>query len=450
MAGSNEQIEQWNLQHKAYQADASSVAFYRNIDQQRTTVQQDMIQLLQSFLDGIITVKVFNTLFQQKTHDAQNAFNLRGMSGGMFFNKLVKYIHDEEMLARRLRSVLVVPKETRDGQRRMQSFICFLEELIAGQQATREQLQPARVPFFLSVWWHMQDSKRWPIFYPLVYAVLLSETERVRSPQDVIDQYLVFRRRFLRLAKALGLSPWELEHVLTWYGQHHLRESVLNKHNIRSMSLKSGSELMAEKHARRVASNSHATIQQDMSSQENEPLHKNEQDTHTHLQWLLAKLGWKVGCSVWIAINDHQKVWNNERLGDLSLPSLPLFTDSAFQHIIRRIDVLWLSQETIVAAYEIEHTTDIAIGLLRLYDLGALCSHADYLCIVAPHDRFRRIQFELSRPVFYGQEMHHRCRLISEELLLEQEKHILRWAGSLSVIENLLHPFEENTSQGAS
>jgi type II restriction enzyme len=109
--------------------------------------------------------------------------------------------------------------------------------------------------------------------------------------------------------------------------------------------------------------------------------------------------------------------------------------------------VLWLYHETIVAAYEIEHTTDIATGLLRLYDLGALCSHADYLCIVAPQDRFRRIRFELSRPAFNGQEMHTKCRLISEEFLLEQEEHMLRWAGNLSVIENLLYPFDERTNQ---
>jgi hypothetical protein len=443
---SNEQIKQWHLRWRTYQTDTSSVMLHKNIDQQRLAVQQDMVQLLQSFLDGAITVKVFNTLFQQKTHGAQNAFNLRGMSGGMFFNKLVKYIHDDEMLACQLQSVLVAPKEIRDGRLLMQSFICFLEELIEGQQVTREQLQPARVPFFLSVWWHMQDSKRWPIFYPLAHAVLLSETERASSPQDVIDQYLVFRTQFLCLAKALDLSSWELEHILTWYGQHHL-ESLFDKHTIRSMSLNRGTETIPKKHARRIGNKSHTMIQYDMPLEEDRPIHKNGQDTHTHLQWLLAKLGQKVGCSVWIAVNDHQKVWNNERLGDLSLPSLPLFTDSAFQHIIRRIDVLWLCQETIVAAYEIEHTTDIAIGLLRLYDLGALCSHADYLCIVAPRDRFKRIQFELSRPVFHGQEMYHKCRLISEELLLEQEEHMLRWAGSLSVIENMLHPFEESTSR---
>src|SRR5215472_15629069 len=45
--------------------------------------------------------------------------------------------------------------------------------------------------------------------------------------------------------------------------------------------------------------------------------------SHTHIQWLLARLGRKVGYRVWVASNDHNKVWNQERLGDLSLKTLP-------------------------------------------------------------------------------------------------------------------------------
>jgi hypothetical protein len=45
---------------------------------------------------------------------------------------------------------------------------------------------------------------------------------------------------------------------------------------------------------------------------------------------------------------------------------------------------------------------------------------------VAPQERFRCIQFELSRPVFHTQQLHDKCRLIAEEVLLEHEEHILR------------------------
>ena len=110
------------------------------------------------------------------------------------------------------------------------------------------------------------------------------------------------------------------------------------------------------------------------------------------------------------------------------------------QQIIRQIDVLWLHDNDIVAAYEIEQAcTDVYTSLLRLYDLGALFPERQvHLCVVAPQDRFEKVRFELSRPTFREQGQRKPCTLISEELLLQQEAHILRWASSPAVIEELI------------
>ena len=160
----------------------------------------------------------------------------------------------------------------------------------------------------------------------------------------------------------------------------------------------------------------------------------------THLQWLLAKLGHKVGCRVWIAASDHSKECQRERLGNLSLPTLPVLADTPVQQIIRQIDVLWLLDNDIIAAYEIEQAhTDVSTSLLRLYDLDALLPTREvHLCIVAPSDRFEKIRFELSRPTFRDLAPRKNCALISEELLLQQETHILRWASSPAVVEELI------------
>ena len=327
----------------------------------------------------------------------------------------------------------------------MRSFMRFLATLIAEQRITRAQIQPARVPFFLSAWWHLQETNCWPMYYPLVHGVLTSEELHGQAPLDPIRDYFLFRAQFLALAKALSLTSWELEHLITWYGQGHAREQVFLQGIM--VHVKSDTEVTLqepEEHMQKRRVRLEKRASQNIALVEEEAVPpKRDDETHTHIQWLLAKIGLKVGCTVWIARNDHSKRWQNERLGDLSLPTLPSFADAAFQQIIRRIDVLWLHQEKVVAAYEIEHTTAIATGLLRLYDLGVLCSHTDYLCIVAPQERFRRIQFELSRPVFHTQQLHEKCRLIAEEVLLKHEEHILRWAGSLSVIDDLLYPFKE-------
>jgi hypothetical protein len=177
-----------------------------------------------------------------------------------------------------------------------------------------------------------------------------------------------------------------------------------------------------------------------IDGEEEQQRQESERDTstHTRIQWLLAKIGCQVGCDVWIAANDHNKSWNGERLGDLSLKALPPLVDSASRRIINLIDVLWLRRDEVVAAYEIEHTTSIASGLLRLYDLDALCrTSIMHLCVVIPHPSLKRFQSVLARPAFQRLNMQKRCLIIQEETLLQQAEHILRWASSPTVITRL-------------
>jgi hypothetical protein len=51
--------------------------------------------------------------------------------------------------------------------------------------------------------------------------------------------------------------------------------------------------------------------------------------------------------------------------------ALPLQFDEATNRTIELIDVLWLQGNAIVAAFEIESTTSIYSGLLRMADLFA-------------------------------------------------------------------------------
>src|SRR5260370_2066076 len=174
---------------------------------------------------------------------------------------------------------------------------------------------------------------------------------------------------------------------------------------------------------------------------------KNERDKsdHTQIQWLLAKIGYQVGCDVWIAANDHNKSWNSERLADLSLKALPPLLDSSSRRIINLIDVLWLRGDDVVAAYEIEHTTSISSGLLRLYDLDALYpTSIMHLCVVIPHPSLKRFQSILARPAFQRLNMQKRCLVIQEETLLQQADHILPWASSPLVITRLALSVEQS------
>src|SRR5712691_6853313 len=320
---SNEQIDQWRQTRKAYLEDISSVTCDRSTDQQRSHAQNEMIQLLNSFLDGAITIKEFNTVFQQKTHDAWNAFHLQGMSGGLFLNKLVKYVPNEDTFGHLFRLMIRVPEETQDGRRQMQAFVRFLEGLIASGQITRIQLQPARVPFFLSAWWHIQDPERWPIFYLDVRQALLQKETHSREAPDPVEAYFEFRTRFLSLAKEIVLSSWELEHLCDWSANKKPNGSATEKKE-RPVGSRNNGNQASQRQVCMVAIQA-AIKSQNTTGTEGEDSNSSQAaqliSCRTHLQWFLAKLGRKVGCQIWITANDQSKVCQHERLGDLSLSS---------------------------------------------------------------------------------------------------------------------------------
>ena len=289
----------------------------------------------------------------------------------------------------------------------------------------------------------MQNPERWPIFYLDIRRVLLVEERDLPRPQGPVETYFAFQTRFLALAEGLGLFSWELEHLAAWYVQRGRNKSDNGRTRASSDSKSDGHHASPEKQTGVLASGTGSKNRNGTAAGgEEDGADKDEcvVSRRTHLQWLLAKLGQKVGCRVWIAARDHSKVCRGERLSNLSLPSLPIIGDATFQHIVCQIDVLWLLGNDVIAAYEIEQArSDLSTSLLRLYDLGALLPTREvHLCVVAPSDRFEKIRLELSRPALRDQGTRERCALISEELLLQQEAHILRWAGSPSVVEALI------------
>ncbi len=76
----------------------------------------------------------------------------------------------------------------------------------------------------------------------------------------------------------------------------------------------------------------------------------------------------------------------------------------ARQRRVRLIDVLWLQGDAVAAAFEIEHSTSIYSGIVRLLDLapGGASSLADSLFLVAPDDREAQVRAQLMRPAFLG------------------------------------------------
>jgi hypothetical protein len=120
------------------------------------------------------------------------------------------------------------------------------------------------------------------------------------------------------------------------------------------------------------------------------------------VQSLIAQAGHKMGFSIWIPAADRGLVlreWAGEppRL----LERLPLNYDDVTLKTIEQIDVIWLRGRSIVRAFEVEHTTSVYSGILRMADLLALQPNMDIkLHIVAPIERREKVFSEIRRPVF--------------------------------------------------
>ncbi len=215
-------VEHWRRLYEEFLADKQSVVYFEGVDTNRLVDRQEMVVLLNDYLASRVSTEEFRATFDRKTRSEWNTFGLKGMSGGMFLNLLVKHITDEQMLADQLRRVLLVPGDANDGRERMRNFMQFLESLIVAHQTTKRQIQPARIPFFVSAWWHLQVTELWPIFYPLTRQNFELDGLYI-SAQNPIEDYFTFRDSFLSLMAALGLTAWQLEHLSAWYGgeKHH-------------------------------------------------------------------------------------------------------------------------------------------------------------------------------------------------------------------------------------
>lgn len=124
---------------------------------------------------------------------------------------------------------------------------------------------------------------------------------------------------------------------------------------------------------------------------------------HTEIQWKLLKLGSDMGLDVWVARNDRGREVNGRRFSDIPRlkKSLPLQFDEVTNRTIELIDVLWLKGNSIEAAFEIESTTSIYSGLLRMSDLIAMQPNLNIpLYLVAPDERRDKVIDEVNRPTF--------------------------------------------------
>ena len=156
-------------------------------------------------------------------------------------------------------------------------------------------------------------------------------------------------------------------------------------------------------------------------------------------QAMVAQVGAEMDFRIWVPRNDRARVMElmPEKIREKFLDLLPLNYDDTTLRTVEQIDVLWLKGRSMARAFEIEHTTAIYSGLLRMADLLALQPNMNIkLHIVAPLDKREKVLREIRRPVFSLLDrgpLYAQCSFLSYDSidLLAQTQHLSHMSDSI-------------------
>ena len=145
---------------------------------------------------------------------------------------------------------------------------------------------------------------------------------------------------------------------------------------------------------------------------------KKEDNLHSEMQYHLLKIGASLGFDVTPASNDKSKAFNGQSFSFMAINKFPeLPCDKDTQNTIKLIDVLWFEKGTnnIIGAFEVEKSTSIYSGILRLSDLYFSISDGDEVFyIIIPDNREKDVIKQLNRPVIKNSKMNIKYILFSE------------------------------------
>lgn len=129
---------------------------------------------------------------------------------------------------------------------------------------------------------------------------------------------------------------------------------------------------------------------------------KEEENLHAEMQYHLLKIGNSLGYDVIPASNDRSKSFQGNDFSSISLrefPKIDLAKDTL--STINLVDVIWFEKGSskTIGAFEVEKSTSIYSGILRLSDLSlSFAQNRTALFIVIPDVREKEVIAQLTRP----------------------------------------------------
>jgi hypothetical protein len=123
-------------------------------------------------------------------------------------------------------------------------------------------------------------------------------------------------------------------------------------------------------------------------------------DDHWDAIAMLAQVGKLLGYDVYVADPARESKMLGVKLGELAdLQQVPRFTLDRYLETISYVDVIWFQEEFPAYCFEVEHSTNVTQGLLRLYQIRRFTDACFF--IVAPAKVGRRFESEVRKDPFH-------------------------------------------------
>ncbi len=152
--------------------------------------------------------------------------------------------------------------------------------------------------------------------------------------------------------------------------------------------------------------------------------------SHSQVQTLLGAIGVAKDYDVWVPLKDRPGLdWSITRRYRLTDEVPPGF-DSA-RAILQEIDVIWIRRGApgLAAVYEVEHSTPIYSGLLRLNDVRLINPRIDRLTVVSNEPRRAAFVRQLNRPTFQASSLTSVCTFLEYSEVYDWHRRLMAVTG---------------------
>src|SRR5262245_38780832 len=129
-------VDSWREALKRARADADWQQLQASWHAKRRQIQPEIGGFVGRFQIGEIEVEEFRETFDRKTRNDWDGFGLKGLSGAMFLNKLVKHLPERDEVSAELRKAIRVPADDASARVQIEGFNAFLDRSIRAGSAT--------------------------------------------------------------------------------------------------------------------------------------------------------------------------------------------------------------------------------------------------------------------------------------------------------------------------